>query len=158
MLVTPRNLKTTLFWFVLLLSVFSLGTLCITNLYSVWQGYTRGTISDALLPMRAMALIGSALIFVIDVFAIMEAFDLTENTTIRLICILLFLIIIGIDYLGIMGALSIPTVEVAVPGLLSNHIILLGSMLSILGIALSIVLIWTYYRHPKDIEKILPKI
>jgi hypothetical protein len=67
-------------------------------------------------------------------------------------------VILGIDYLGLMGALSIPKIEAATPGLVSNHAILLGSMLSIVGIALSILLIWAYYQHPKYIERILPRI
>lgn len=154
----PKDLKRTLFWFILLLSVLSLGTLCITTLFTIWQGYTIGIISDALLPIRTMAVIGAALIFVIDVFGLMEAFNFCENRTLRLLFIFIFLVIIGIDYLGLMGALSIPKIEATTPGLQSNHAILLGSMLSLVGIALSILLIWTYYQHPKYIERILPRI
>ncbi|UCD72808.1 MAG: hypothetical protein JSW01_04975 [Candidatus Bathyarchaeota archaeon] len=158
MSIPPKDLKRTLFWFILLLSVLSLGTLCITTLYTIWEGYTIGIISDALLPIRTMAIIGAALIFVIDVFGLMEAFNLSENKTIRLVFIFIFLVIIGIDYLGLMGAISIPQIEAATPGLQSNHAILLGSMLSIVGIALSILLIWAYYQHPKYIERILPRL
>jgi hypothetical protein len=158
MSVPPKDLKRTLFWFILLLSVTSLGTLCITTLFTIWEGYTGGIISDALLPIRTMAVIGAALIFVVDVFGLMEAFNMSENRTIRLVFIFIFLVIIGIDYIGLMGALSIPKIEAVTPGLQSNHAILLGSMLSIVGIALSILLIWAYYRHPKYIERILPRI